>query len=405
MKIELTPARTTDVDRLVAIHASAFPDARGYPERRANFQDNPRGPLSDLFVARSPSGAIVGHAFLFRMRTWIAGGEVALSGLASVAVAPEARGQGVGRAIVTGLLDESHRRGDALQLLWPFAYSFYASLGFAAVAPIVRLRAPSGSLPRSDLATRCVRATAADVPAIAAMYARTAPKRNGFVTRSDALFTRLLGVPGNVAFLVRGEHDEVCGWVLFRFVEVATAFATELHVRELVAVDVESERALLALVAAHRDQVDAVELSLSPDDPLPMLLSEPRAPRAPVVPEHLHPLGRLAAGPMVRPIDVPRLLSQRGYLQDGRVALRVADARGDVALALAVVDRKPNVKVGDAPPDALELDVATLGAIAVGALRPSDARRHGLLRGGEDEAAGADRLFATHAPFRCLDEF
>src|SRR5689334_13918371 len=97
--ISVRPAHEDDLERLVTIHAASFPDARNREARRRNFTDNVRGSLQDLLVAER-ANTIVGHAFLYRMSTWLGGTPVALGGIASVGVAPEARGTGVARGIM-----------------------------------------------------------------------------------------------------------------------------------------------------------------------------------------------------------------------------------------------------------------------------------------------------------------
>ena len=404
--IELVPARTSDVERLVAIHASSFPDARGFPERRANFMDNPRGAIGDLFAARAPSGELVGHGFLFRMKTWIAGGEVQVGGVASIGVAPEARGRRVGAAIVRGLLEESRRRGDALQLLHPFAHRFYAALGFGATSPMVRLRVPTAALPHRDEAARTRRASAHDLARISAGYALAARAGSGLLARSEALFAKKLAAPGVTTFVVAGDHADapVRGHVSLSF-DASGHGDDELCVRELVARDDEARRALIGVLAAHRDQAPTVELTLAGDDPLPLLVAEPRASHAAYVWQHLHPLGRLVAGPMARAVEVSALLRARGWLEAGRVDLRVVDGDEREAPAIGLTVRDGGVELGPAVDEPLVVDVATFTSIALGSLRPSDAARHGRLRSTPRRLAELDRLFATGAPFFCLDEF
>ena len=133
--LHLRAAREEDLERLVSIHAAAFPDARGRDARRRNFTENVRGSLSDLLVAER-AGELVAHAFLFRMSTWIGGSELPVGGIASVGVAPESRGSGVGRALIRALHDELRKRGTALSLLYPFRHAFYRRLGYGTVAEV-----------------------------------------------------------------------------------------------------------------------------------------------------------------------------------------------------------------------------------------------------------------------------
>ena len=138
METTFRAARPDDVDRLLDIHLAAYPDARGVEERRRNFVANPFGTLDDLVVGER-GGAIVAHAFLFRLETMFGGRVVKTGGVASVAVAPEARGQGVAGALMRHLHVASDVRGDALTMLFAFRYGFYAKHGYAQGASRKRL--------------------------------------------------------------------------------------------------------------------------------------------------------------------------------------------------------------------------------------------------------------------------
>src|SRR5512140_923029 len=88
----LRPAKDEDTERLLEIHASVFPDPRGAEERRRNFHHNALGGLGDLHVVEH-EGRLLAHAFLFPLEVWIGGRPVPAGGVASVGVAPEARGR------------------------------------------------------------------------------------------------------------------------------------------------------------------------------------------------------------------------------------------------------------------------------------------------------------------------
>src|SRR5579863_8703734 len=113
MRLSFRAARADDLERLIDVHAAAFPDARDREARARNFCCNPLGDLDDLWVAVSgETGDVVAHAFLFRLRAWFGGRLVPAGGVASVGVAPEARGRGVGSALVDHLHAVSSARGD-----------------------------------------------------------------------------------------------------------------------------------------------------------------------------------------------------------------------------------------------------------------------------------------------------
>ncbi len=398
MTFAFAPAEEDDLERLIEIHSAAYPDARGPVERRRNFEENPRGDLADLFVVRESSrGDIVGHGFLFSIDVSVMA-PVRASGVASIAVAPEARGRGVARALLGFLADESVRRGDALQMLWPFAAPFYASLGFAPTTPVTRLRVPLSGLPRGDARAPAIpprRAHTADVDVLSRGYERA--RRTGFISRRPLVFERMLaeknlqifhleeGARGHVAWTI----DDCDSW-------------QELSVRELVAADDDALRTLLALVAAQRDQATIVEMTIAHDDPLPSLLADPHAVGDDHVPGHLLPLGRIAAGPMVRVLDVAAFLGARGYGDDGSLAIEVEGTR--VTMTVSGGRASIGILPAAAKPD-LSCALATFSAIATGTLRASDAARFGRCAGEASVLARADRLFATDRAWQTLDEF
>src|SRR6185312_7551574 len=122
--VTLRAATESDLDRLIEIHTACYPDDRGAESRRLNFVQNALGRLEDLRVAEQ-GGRIVGHGFGFSLGAWFGGASVRALGIASVAVAPESRGSGVGGAIVAGLEDEARGRGAVVAILHPFRQSFY----------------------------------------------------------------------------------------------------------------------------------------------------------------------------------------------------------------------------------------------------------------------------------------
>jgi predicted N-acetyltransferase YhbS len=72
----------------------------------------------------------VGAALFFDMRQWWLGRPVAMAGVSGVKVAPEDRGQGIGRALMTALLAEIAARGYPLSALYPATMPLYRSLGW-----------------------------------------------------------------------------------------------------------------------------------------------------------------------------------------------------------------------------------------------------------------------------------
>src|SRR5690606_2116982 len=92
-------------------------------------------------------GDVVGQAFLYPLSAWFGGREVRVGGVASVAVAPEARGTGVAAALLARLHARSDRRRDALTMLYAFRDGFYARHGYAPTSTRHRLAVAAGAIP------------------------------------------------------------------------------------------------------------------------------------------------------------------------------------------------------------------------------------------------------------------
>ena len=75
-------------------------------------------------------GRLVGSALDLDMRQWWHGRAVPMAGVAGVMVAPEERGRGVGRTLVTALLELITARGYPLSVLFPSTLPIYRSLGW-----------------------------------------------------------------------------------------------------------------------------------------------------------------------------------------------------------------------------------------------------------------------------------
>lgn len=403
--VRVRQARDEDLDRLVSIHAAAFPDARNRDARRRNFTDNARGGLSDLLVAEL-DGEVVGHAFLFRMATWIAGRQVPVGGVASLGVAPEARGRGVARGLMSHIEEELRARGTPLCLLYPFRHRFYRRLGFGTVATVQRLRVPPTSLPAAPAGLRAEAAsTPDDLAAIRRCYQRIASRSNGMLMRNDAVWRSALSQDGRHVSIVRGDDGEVRGYVAFSYLTAGDGLPQEIDVFELLAEDDRTRLALYGLLRAQRDQVPCVRLVLDPGDPLLLVLEEPRGPYPQSIRSLIAVVGEVGAGAMLALVDPSAALRTRGWRHDGRLSLRVRhDGGDDVVLTLDVRGGVPQVDHGGRSPT-LTCDAPTLAQIYAGHLRPTDAVRLGAAQADAETARTADRLFDTGGPFTPRDVF
>jgi predicted N-acetyltransferase YhbS len=117
------------LDALLDLAERSFGPASpaGLDRRRRMIADTiANGRSFGAFDGDRPAGAAVFHD----MRQWWCGRAVPMAGVAAVMVAPEDRSRGIGRRLMTVVLDEMAARGYPLSALYPATTPLYRSLGW-----------------------------------------------------------------------------------------------------------------------------------------------------------------------------------------------------------------------------------------------------------------------------------
>jgi predicted acetyltransferase len=396
MTASFRPACEDDLERLLDLHTGAFPDPRGRLARTRNFQKNALGAFSDLHVLVEDD-TVLAHAFLFPLEAWFGGVRVRVGGVATVGVAPEARGRGLGSALVEHLHELSLARGDVLTVLYPFRQAFYARLGYAASSSYRRLRLHPASSPwRPSMRARA--AAGPDREALVACLEAAGARHTGTLARTTRAWESRLADERRTWLVVEGPGG-VEGYVVWTLEQHEPHAETALQVRELVARTVAAERELWALVGAQRDQVAMVHADVAADDPIDRALVDADRTRFGEG-DIEHTLGEVASGPMVRVLDAARALEARGWLADGVLVLAV----GDETLEITAKGGRATVAPfrGEAH---VRIDARALAAVAFGALPVSSAASLGWLTARDARAlALADALLAL-PPYFSPDPF
>jgi GNAT superfamily N-acetyltransferase len=89
---------------------------------------------------------MVGSALFLDLRQWWHGRAVPMAGVAGVQIAPEDRGRGIGRAVMTALTELMAGRGYPLAALYPATMTVYRSLGWEIAGHRHEVRLPARSL-------------------------------------------------------------------------------------------------------------------------------------------------------------------------------------------------------------------------------------------------------------------
>lgn len=375
------------------------------PGSRAG-RDQRRRAVADPIAAGRTLGAFhgdrpVGAASFHDMRQWWCGRAVPMAGVAGVKVAPEDRGRGVARQLMSALLDEVAARGHPLSALYPATMPLYRSLGWelagvrdTAVIPTRSLRDlmppdPVVLAAGPDVATgsaRLLRAAPAEAEALISVIGRVhqAARDCGPITWDVASVAGRLADPDLYAYLC----DD--GFLIYRWHHGNDA----LFVEGAEAISAQGQRALWAHVGSHASIADQVFARVGPADVFWRLTRERDG--------DVHHRSMW----MLRVVDAPAAIAARGFpaavslavplaihddtrsANSGRWALTVTDGRG-------VLD--PLTSSGARPDPPLTLGARGLAALYAGT-PVSTLRQAGLAAGGSpaDDAA-LDTAFAGTA--------
>lgn len=368
-----------------------------------------QGLFLGAFVDSRPAGA----AMLHDMRQYWLGNAVPCAGVASVKVAPEYRGMGIGRLLMTELLDLTASRGYPLSALHPATMPIYRSLGWELAGAKYQFAVPARSL-RSLLATDAAvggarpqatahggaahggvpirRASPADAARVIGIIGRSheQARDSGPVTWDEGPAARWLAREDLYSYLAEEEGTD--GFAAYRWLGGG---AEELWVERVHATGQETLRALWSVIASHASTVGTVRGWISPNDPLWWLTHERDT-----------DLSRRSMW-MLRVVDAPAAIAARGFppavsvsvplvINDharpgnsGNWRLTVADGKG-----LLTEDSRGAAAPGAAAP----LTVGARGLAALYAGTPlATLRLSGLASGGtpDHDAALAAAFAAT----------
>jgi predicted acetyltransferase len=329
-------------------------------------------------------------------------------GLAAVAVDETARRGGLGRDLCVHAIRIGRERGDVLSVLYPFRPDFYHSLGWGYVGEMYAHRFRPESLAARATIAAVRRATADDIAAIGACYARVARDSNGLITRTTRIWRSHLEGDGTHVY-VTGTRG-ITGYVIVRYGRAHSPDRRPLHVREIVAEDQHSYDALVAWIASQRDSWRIVQYDASRDERFDLRLVEPRPPGFRTARYLWTPVARVIRGPMLRVLDVQAALEQRAQWRSGtpvRFTLSVSDDLVPENRGPFLVDFNGDrvaVERGSTTGFALRCTAPLFAQIFAGELTVAE----GMSLGGAEatgDVSAIDALFRTARCFRLLDEF
>lgn len=260
-----------------------------------------QGTYLGAFVGGRPAGAATSHD----MRQWWHGRAVSCAGVASVQVAPEHRGKGIGRRLMTALLDLIAERGYRVSALYPATMPLYRSLGWELAGGRYEAAVPARSLysllapdaaagkPGHPAAAGLRRAGPGDAAAVTALIGRCheAARDSGPLSRDLEQCARWLSRDDMYAYMT----DD--GFAAYRW-RNGTA---ELFVERVHGASPGAVRDLWSVIASHSSVAQTVRAITGPADPFWWLTRERDAT---ITDRSMW---------MLRLVDAPAAIEERGF--------------------------------------------------------------------------------------------
>jgi len=320
---------------------------------------------------------IIGHLAAWPLKQYLLGKPVKVAGIASVAVLPHARGQGIASQLAERAVHEANDDGQAFAVLFPNTQGVYRRAGWevAGTWTVNEVRAADlARLPHPDSDVTLRPPQAGDGKAMGALEAAAAVDDHGRVTRGVARRRMWLSDPA-VRSVVAVRDGKPSGFMLWTMGDDPNAAgdrtSLRLRVHELVAADSQSWLALWHVLASHRSVAGAVRYVAPPIDPLTTFLRDQAIERA-GSPWHW----------MTRVLDLDAALGGRGWPQHVNVAvpLTIHDSiLGDRSGVLHVASGSAHFTAGD---DAgVHVDVGAFSSLITGGFTATQLAWLGRLQG------------------------
>ncbi len=379
-------ATEDDVERILALEAQAFNVAARHQERA-----RPRMKLDRYRVAETDRGVVATMRAL-PFAHFFGGRAVEAAGISGVAVSAEARGQGVGSALMRESLAELRARHVPISSLYPATAPIYRSMGYGYGGVRTRWHAPLARLPQ-DPGVGVETFGEADLDEIDRAHHRIAVAANGLVRRDrDWWVQRVLEDERDrprYAYAVR-EDGDVTGWIVYFLQSSPDTWRSTMACRDLFWRTPAAARALLSLGSLHRSTSEWMEWIGPPTEPLGDLLPE----------DVIDPQGSFRW--MVRLLDVPAAFEARGYntAVDAEVTIGVEDPLfPENAGPWRIQVAGGSAKVAPAETADARAHVGTWASIWSRLHTARDAARIGGLSATADAIDALDAIFAGPLPW------
>ena len=276
--IDLRLAQETDLPQVIKLGQLAFSPLTSTSEiEQAWFSQGVHPVCGQRFIAvDNLTGLGVGAYAHLDLKIALEGQEFPAKGVASLAVAPERRGQRIAQFLVEQALEEWRSQQIPLSMLYPFQHGFYRKLGWAWTGRVHQYAIASYHLPiYPERFSMVPYDPTQHQQALKDAYHRSAMRHNGWLIRQEEWWQSRLKPQNGREIYCYVESGKLLGYLILQFAyPPGLPSALSVVVQEWVALNVDAYRGIIGFLSALRDQVQTVVWNTYPEDPFPHLLRE-----------------------------------------------------------------------------------------------------------------------------------
>lgn len=259
----------TEADREAVIDLNEFAFQYTIPAKR--MEQLNREIDSHFIWGYTVEGEVAGKVHILPFRMFIGGKEIASGGIGAVSTWPEYRRLGIAKKLMHRSLVDMKEKGMTVSFLHPFHVGFYRKLGWEVVVNHKQYTIPTADLHTRWQAEGYVRRIKDDISLLDRLYQSYAKQYNGMLFRDETWWQEKV-LADSLARIAVAYHDrgQAIGYVIYKVRE------ERFTVIDFAYTSLNAYRLLMAFIANHDSMAKEVVLTASEDDPLPLLLENPR---------------------------------------------------------------------------------------------------------------------------------
>jgi predicted acetyltransferase len=380
--VTVRPILPDEVEKVASVHAASC----GVDETTAlaKLTNNPRFNSTHIIVAEY-QGEVIGTTVVFPAQMWLSGVPINVGAVTEMAVLPEFRRKGVAAKMMDFSIVRMVAEGRALSVLFPFSHKYYRQFGYGTIGDVHAYRLSPNNLTVFPEGHRVRSFTPADLPMIRVMYKGQLTWHNGWFTRSNEWWDRIITRWPNI--MVYENDGAIEGYYAYE-IKTNKRSERELHIMEFFSAEDAAFRGLVGYLAAQ-NEAEVIEYLAPPDTPLRHSMRQPWAEGAENRGWFFNDLCHIAPALMGRIINISLALTTRFYTRglSGERVIKISDPlipTNEEPLLFRVVDGRAETHPANARKPQIETDIGAMTQILCGYLSPQDARRLGRLQANED---------------------